>query len=182
MNIKILEPIREHLIIGHFPFGSRVYGTYTASSDYDFIVLLNCSLGDCILQYTSPSKNEYIYTGQQEFIRDVLNGKSAPNFEAMHTDEFMEHANWKDPTEILIYYTYEMAKCYLGLAKRDLDYPDRLFHVNRSIWMAQQIMDKNLIDLSRVKDIPIIDNIPGLKMKVKAMRKELVEKHNVQKK
>ena len=177
MNIKILEPIKEELVIATFPFGSRVYGTHRADSDRDYVKLLKHNTGDLVLQYKNID-NDYIYIGNKEFFESIINGKSTINFETLHTTEFSNHFKGFKPAAI-DFYTIKMARAYIGLAKRDIEYPERLFHVNRCIWMAEKIMKKELIVLSDVANIPLRENIGELKKEIKEYRNFLIQNVNI---
>lgn len=176
MNIKIVNPIPDNLVEFMYPFGSAVYGTSGPDSDFDFVVSVNLDLGSTTLQWSgigpTGTKVDYTYVGTNKFEELSTNGSNNALFEAnyIRTTIVSEHKNvWKDLEK---FYTYESEKLYLGLAKRDLDYPDRIHHVRRSLWIAEKLANKDIIDFSQVKDIPDFDYEP-LKDKIKRMRKDM---------
>lgn len=169
MNIKILNPIPEDEVLVTLPFGSQVYGTANDHSDKDYVKILKQDCGVLLLQYQSDSQAlehqvDYVYTDINNFKAKVADGGNTVFFEAMHTPEFEKWWNTRyesfgydgDIKEYLLnYYTSRMAKGYLGLAKRDLDYGlERIHHVNRGIWLAEQIIQENLINLSDIQHVP----------------------------
>lgn len=170
MNTKLLDPLPESLVDVKLPFGSRVYGTHNDSSDYDYLVILRKSVGDMRLQYQMNDgffQIDYIYTDWDQFYKDLETGSSPIAFEVLHSSQdIIQQAP-------LDYYTYENAKMYLGLAKRDLAYPERINHVRRCIHTADKIMDKSLIDLE--DPIPGWLNIESNKLReiIKDRRQEL---------
>ncbi len=185
MNLKLKEPIPENLIIKHYLVGSRLYGTHTDISDYDFVTFISKETGDFTLQYTDDDcwfHVDHIYVNINSFWRQLDNGANTLFFELLHTSEFQDDfneyipiilINEKPELNIMWWYTPEMARAYLGLAKRDLDYPDRIHHVNRCIWMANKIMKKELIDLDEIKNIEQISNKEILAQVIKDMRKNI---------
>lgn len=156
MNIKIKDSIPETDVIVTIPFGSQVYGTATETSDKDFVKLIKSNTGDLVLQYKQVGdldnpEIDYIYVDEFAFLKKIKNGDSTVFFECMHTKEFQ---NYFPANNVLYYYTSKVAKAYLGLAKRDLKYPNRTHHVIRCIWMAKKIINKEIINLSEVANLP----------------------------
>lgn len=164
MNLKLLEPIPEQHVLDKLPFGSRVYGTDTIDSDADYVVFIDLDCGDLVLQYGND-RVDYIYVNPFNFFKHIRKGSQPAFFEVAHSEKFI--------TNILDYYTYEMAKCYLGLAKRDLKHGYREFHVNRCIWMAEHIMRKELIDLSKIEYLEVDYDSKRLESKIKKLRTQL---------
>lgn len=188
MNVKILEPIPESEVIVTLPFGSHVYGTATKNSDRDFVKIIKEDTGNLILQYqdTNPDfmihgpKNtlDYIYVSERHFWNKLQDGGNTVFFEALHTPEaklWLASRGLYPELQILMdCYHSRMAKGYLGLAKRDLTYPGREKHVARSIWMAEKIIKKELIDLASVAKIPpLTGSIPEIAQHIAELRKGL---------
>jgi hypothetical protein len=157
MNIKILEPIQDHLVAATFPFGSHVYETAGPTSDKDYIKILNKPSGELILQYQTQTV-DYVYTDLNNFIHLATTGGNTPMYEVTLLEAFKDWYSG-DP---LVPDPYATAKAYLGLAKRDLHYPERHWHVDRGIWMAEQIMSGSRIELSEVKNIPYGHRSPAM--------------------
>lgn len=195
MNIKITAPIPDHLIEVIIPFGSRVYGTHNDCSDHDELNIVKFNTGDFPLQYTSREDQtykarllvkklgndvDYIYTDFRNFFDKAKSGANTIFFECIHTAEFklwMEKSQVEpfNPLEGYDLYNSRVAKAYLGLAKRDLEFGlDRIHHVNRCVWMAEKIIKKELINLSDVAKIEMSMDVDTLKQKIKKMREGLV--------
>ena len=177
MNIKIVDPLPTHLVDFYIPFGSRVYKTNTVLSDRDYVAITKSfKLGDATLQWSGIINDvlcDVTYVDSDYFFEASENGTNTVMFEA-------KHFAWEDYYNIqedLVkdLYNYENAKAYLGLAKRDLDYPDRIFHVNRCMWMAEKIMNKSFIDLSGIKDIYVETDTELLKNEIKERREQLMK-------
>lgn len=176
MNIKIKDPIDEDLVEATFPFGSRVYGTAGSQSDYDYIKILSKSTGDLILQYQSGALFgiDYVYVDLINFIKLVKDGGNTPMFEVSRLPEFVKWYGWLPD-----FNQYKVAKAYLGLAKRDLDYPDRLFHVNRCLWMHNQIVaGRTSFDLTEIARIQCGTDVEQLREEIKTKRRQLNIKFN----
>jgi hypothetical protein len=171
MNIKILRPIEETEVLATLPFGSQVYGTLNTESDMDFVKILKQDTGSLLLQYqgiepvynsekdiTVLTKVDYVYTDTKNFWSKIEDGGNTLFFECLHTPQgrvwLASQGLYPELEVIMDAYTARMAKGYLGLAKRDLPYPDREHHVARSIWMAEKIIKKELINLKDVAAIP----------------------------
>lgn len=163
MNIKILEKLPEHLTIRKFLFGSRVYGTWHIDSDWDYLNIIAIPTGRLVLQHASDTGDE-IYTDIDNFYQCLQDGSQPVFFEVAH--------QLLGP-DVIKYYTYENAKCYLGFAKRDLKFPNRAFHINRCIWMAEHIMRGELIDLSKLELLAVDYDYENLRSKIKILRDQL---------
>jgi predicted nucleotidyltransferase len=169
VNIKILSPLSEHLVVATFPFGSRTYGNHIDESDFDFLKIVSFETGDVVLQY-KDSDIDYVYTGINSFLNDLHKGASQVNFEVLHTEEFRKHYPNIDPVE---FYTNINAKAFVGLARRDLKYPQIAFHINRCIYIAEKIMKKELIKLEDIGNITIEEDMEKLTNKVNELRKDV---------
>lgn len=161
MNIKILNPIPENEVLCTLPFGSLVYGTATKNSDQDYIKIIKQNTGSLILQYVENEEGftkdriDYIYVGLDTFLQQAQDGSNVTFFEAMLTPE----AQYLVPRDIFLSRCNlkRIARAYLGLAKRDIEYPERYHHVKRCYWFANLIMNNTMIELSLVKHLPDIE-------------------------
>jgi hypothetical protein len=172
MNIKILEPIKEELVIATFPFGSACYNTLKEGSDRDYLKLVSFKMGDILLQYQEPGK-DYVYTDTTAFFNDIISGKSTINFEVLHTPEFHIWYGKSIIDLIPYYYTNRIARAYIGFAKRDLEFPERIFHVNRGLYLADKVVKKEPIILADIANIPINNDIEYLRSYIEQKRKEI---------
>lgn len=133
-------------ILYTLPFGSHIYGSTHDYSDQDVISIVKESTGDFVLRYFDNTETTYLdhsYVGLNEFIRGLANYSNIEFFEALHTEQgqkFMEANN----LNLSRYYNSRQAKAYLGMAARDLKYPDRRRHCLRCIFIAERIINKLL--------------------------------------
>lgn len=156
---KLYEDLIKRTII-KAPIGSRFYGDFRPDSDYDY---LNIYVPD-ICELTSPFTNHHQlqfkkigedgtgidenFTSVTQFFRNLVSGDNTINFEVLFTEQFknvFHSLSYKD------FYTYNIAKAYLGFAKRDLKFmdqknEDRERHVVRGLQLAFLIMEKRNIE------------------------------------
>lgn len=183
MNIKVKYPISENEVEVTMPCGSRVYGTANENSDYDFVKITKQDTGSLVLQYSTLGEGftwdavDYLYTGLKNFLDQAESGANTIFFECMHTKEFQnywcppKHSEWDNAYLLYKMYNPWVAKAYLGLAKRDIRFPERAHHVRRCYWMANKILKKELIDLSEVKNIP---DTPITLEQIQELRKSII--------
>ena len=165
MNIRIVNPLGDHLISAKFLFGSRIYGNHTEQSDHDYLHLVNYDCGEKVLQY-KDAQYDYLYTDMKNFLKHLSTGASQVNFEVLHTDDFQN----KIPIDPMQYYTSRTAKAYLGLAKRDLYYPERLFHVNRCLYIAEKVIKKELIQISDIGKLVVSEDLGHMRQQIAELR------------
>lgn len=181
MYVKIKEPFDVNLVANMSPFGSHTYGTNDNYSDRDIVMLLKKSTGDFIFQYsiipdgwvTRDQCCDAIYVGEEKFYHELSIGGNQNFFETIHTDAWQDFRR----TNVLEYYTNDQARGFVGLARRDLKpqfVNDRIFHINRCLWVADKIMNKSLINLKDIGKLNIETNIDKLTEKMTSMRKELI--------
>jgi predicted nucleotidyltransferase len=98
------------------------------------------------------NNKDYLFSSLHLFLRNLISGDSCINFEVLHTDSIKNsslsflHQNREE------FYNYNIAKAYLGFAKRDLkniihennfiNYK-KLSHVVRSVTTCEAILNKN---------------------------------------
>lgn len=169
MNIKIVDPLQDFYVMHRFPFGSHVYGTAKPTSDKDFLCIVNFDAGVMPLHYKTP-ETDLVYTDFKNLLRGLSDGGEPVFFEVVHTKEFQEIYR----LDVLKYYHPWNAKMYLGIAKRDIRFLERIHHVNRCIWMAKKILAKELIVLADVAKIEIRTDTKALMEEIIAIRKGIV--------
>jgi len=134
--------------------GSSLYGLNNAKSDKDILIIYARSenMRDSFLwehhqlQYKKDGV-DYIFTDLHNYIRNLLSGDSTINFEVLHTEEIKNsllsflYDNRRE------FYSYNMLKSYLGLAKRDFKYVKKgkdwdykkVSHIVRGYYSAKRV-------------------------------------------
>lgn len=134
MNIKFTDQETFNLLytnsIVRVEFGSILYGLNDQHSDTDIM----CVYSDTLFERTSIFTNhhqfqykdienntDYIFTSLSNFISNIISGDSTINFEIINSNLLIN-----TPLEFLyenrfFFYTYNIIKSYLGLAKRDIE-------------------------------------------------------------
>lgn len=167
--------------------GSYMYGMESENSDTDYlyIYLKPKSLSSSFLweHHQLQFKKDGVdhnFTDLHSFIRNIMTGDSTINFEVLHSYEFKNH-------ELLNFlyenrkwfYSYNIARSYLGLARRDLKYIGkskgydykRLHHAMRGYHAAHDIIhERNYINNLSLSN-------PRLYETLKEVKNGLCKKH-----
>lgn len=140
--------------------GSSMYGTNDSLSDKDYLTiyltskseLYSSSFSHHQIQYKDLDNNiDYNFVSIHSFIRNLLSGDSTINFEIINTNkligtklEFLYNNRFE-------FFTYNIIRSYLGLARRDLkemsslsnsrDIAKKLAHAYRGYEFAKMIYD-----------------------------------------
>lgn len=140
--------------------GSHMYEADTKDSDIDYLYLYVKPEGLMSsflwehhqLQYKEDGI-DHNFTDIQSFIRNIMTGDSTVNFEVLHSNEFQNN-----PRVRFLYdnrkwfYSYNIMKSYLGLARRDLKFAKKLkpvvngfnhkklYHAARGVRAVQDIL------------------------------------------
>lgn len=172
-------------VLYDLPFGSDIYNVSHNYSDLDLIRIVKESTGDFVFRFNEwcdiqNRELDITYIGINEFISGLEKYSNIEFFEALHTTqgrEFMENHN----LNLSMFYNSHQAKAFLGMAARDLKYPERLKHVLRCIYIAQRIVNKLLFvpketpttinDLQKALEL---DTLDGLDELIRTMRGQLV--------
>jgi len=174
MNIKIIkeehQKLLDHEIGSRITVGSHMYGTNTQDSDYDMVCFYSEeALGvdrdlylqgvdvSHVFQYDCHESNsQFIWTTYEQFFRNIFGGDSVLFLEAWIWG-FQEHR----PDLANEIRTYNILKCILGFVKRDLKYlktskdkGNRQHHIERGLYMAEKILNKQVPILSDLKSLP----------------------------
>lgn len=155
MNIKIKKEHHERLCEQsyiEYVFGSRLFGTNTKDSDYDYIRVYeyeNMFPAKTYLpnihsfQYDDIKNNsQYIWMTKEQFFHGLYSGDGT-----MQSDILMFGGHWSKDIALNTCRTYKVIKAYLGVAKRDLrlhNTDNKLFHANRSYHIANSLVDNVL--------------------------------------
>ncbi|BAV39380.1 hypothetical protein BPT24_262 [Tenacibaculum phage pT24] len=151
-------------------FGSRLLGTNTDTSDYDYICLYDFKKvfgfhEDEVfiglpnihsLQFDDTENNtQYVFMTKLQYIKCITSGDGTMAVDTMIFDP--EKDVREDPNnEILnLVRTSKVIKAYLGVAKRDLKLhphnPKKRFHAMRSLYIANSLMDGELPKKSEIQ-------------------------------
>lgn len=172
MNIKISKEQHDRLCkinYKEFIFGSRLFGTETKESDYDYIRIYNpddiFSFKSYLpninsFQFDSVDTNEqFIWMTVRQFYQNLYSGDGT-----MQSDIFLFSGKFKNVLETCR--TLKVIKAYLGVARRDLKLhktKHKLFHANRSFYIASCL----------------IDNVMPKKEVIKNMKNNLLSKEDL---
>lgn len=165
MNIKITKEQHERLC-GHkftqYLFGSRLFGTHTEESDYDYIRVYDYNDVFGIktyhpnihsFQYDDTENNtQYIWMSKEQFHGCMLSGDGT-----MQTDILMFSGKFTIEEALNVCRTYKVIKAYCGVAKRDVKLHNtekKRFHAQRSIYIAKCLMKGGLPRLDYIRNIP----------------------------
>lgn len=133
MNIhfedKVLFEILVRNSLTKVKIGSHLYGTNNENSDEDYlyIYLKPKSLQNSFLwehhqlQY-KENGIDHNFTDLHSFIRNIMTGDATINFEVLHSREFETCPMWFLSEKRHWFYSYNIIRSYLGLARRDLKY------------------------------------------------------------
>lgn len=168
MNIKITKEDHERLCNVHFAehlFGSRLFGTNTEESDYDYIRVYSYSdvfdkdymwLPNIHSFQFDDDGVQYIWMTQEQFWLGLSNGDGT-----MQADILLFGNVFDKDFALNMCSTYNVVKAYLGVARRDLKlHPKsdkKRFHAHRSIYMAQELLKGRLPNIEVIKELP--DNL-----------------------
>ena len=187
MNIKInKEQFLEldKLTIGKFLIGSHLYNLSNENSDTDYLcifiptmkMLTNPFENHHQFQYKDEVNNiDYIFVDIKNFIKNIVSGDSTINFELLHSKELEANDNLRFLYQMRKeFYLYNVARSYLGLARRDIKYFDKkktlqeknnaLCHIIRGNNFASDIINGaeinlDLIHLAHYKNATDIDKL-----------------------
>lgn len=131
-------------------FGSFRYGLNNASSDTDIfhIYMKSSNMAASSLKRLSNvqfkiDNTDHVFCSFDDFIQDLIDGASTVSFEVLHCLENTE-LQWLYLTKEM-FYSYENARSYLGVARRDCKYykqnDKKLAHAFRSLKYAQGIIN-----------------------------------------
>lgn len=175
MNVKITKEEHERLqpaIIHKWLFGSRLFGTHSEDSDFDYICIYDYDWvygeqTDYFLpnihsfQYDDKENNtQYVYMTNKQFWVNLYSGDGT-----MQTDIVMFSGDWDESEIMTLCRTYKIIKAYCGMAKRDMTMhpndPKKRFHAKRSVYIAQSLLDGQLPKLDIIQTFKGGDFNPG---------------------
>ena len=121
---ELFETLKENSIV-KVQIGSHLYGFQNAESDIDYLYIYprpkkmqeSFLWEHHQLQYKEDGV-DHIFTDLHTFVRNILTGDSTINFEVLHElEDTPLHALFETKH---LFYSYNVIKSYLGLARRDL--------------------------------------------------------------
>ena len=134
-----------------FTFGSHLFGLNDENSDEDkFIIMAQSnSFANSFLwasnniQFKTENEDK-LYSTLQNFLVNIFNGEATYNFELIH-DEQVKNSSLKFLYDMRQdFYSYNIIKAYIGLAKRDLKYAihngKRFSHAIRGLVSAEMLL------------------------------------------
>jgi len=161
MNIKIDNEAftyLNHRVYEQYIFGSNMYGTVGEHSDTDVLCIyappsawleINYYPNNHMFQYDDVEDNtQYIFTTIDQFWRNQTSGDSAINTEILLFTDMIAEKNKLDYCR-----TYKVIKAFLGFAKRDMKDKNKNFHVNRCLYIAEELINNRLPELIHIKTL-----------------------------
>jgi predicted nucleotidyltransferase len=159
MNIHINEDDfnkLKNLVICSTSVGSQLYNMSNEKSDLDILHIYispennRHSIVQLHHQFQYKQNNiDYLFVDLQTFVKNLLNGDSTINFEAIFSQEFKNSSDLSFLYENrFMFYNYNLIRSYLGLARRDIkDYKKeknnkKLFHALRGFETAKVLFNK----------------------------------------
>lgn len=180
MNLKISREHHNRLMenmITKSIFGSRLFGTHNENSDYDFVCVYDFEevfgrkeeefshLPNIhSLQFDDKEDNtQYIWMSEKQFLRNSCSGDGTIISDIILFGE-LSHNPLSKEEKLLFTRTYKIIKAYCGVAKIDfILHPNCLkkrFHVLRSLYIANSLMDGDVPTTKGVQDISL--DIPNI--------------------
>jgi hypothetical protein len=169
MNIKIDKEQHEWLTsnvnFDEFLFGSRLLGNAKEDSDFDYLRVYKDSeiiyyfhtLGKFLpnihaFQYTEGKEAQYIWMSESQFWKNFFSGDGS-----LLTDIVLYYRESQSWDALKLSYTYKVIKGLLGVTKRDLkkhkDWTKRMIYAEKSLYMAECLMDRKLPCFIEIKEI-----------------------------
>lgn len=165
MNVKITKEDHERLCKSKFleyQFGSRLFGTHTEDSDYDYMRVYDFytvfNEPDFYLpnihsfQYDDEENNaQYLWLTYRQFYQNLYSGDGT-----MQSDVVLFSGVWEKEDALRLCRTYKIIKAYCGVAKRDLklhNNPKKIFHADRSLYIAHCLMENFIPDLKVIQNM-----------------------------
>jgi len=209
MNIHINKELFDFIMAStksyKFVIGSKMYGIDDETSGTDYLIIYHPFMNQLLnpfsnihqLQYKDLDSNiDYNLVDLITFIKNLVSGDSTINYELINNSQLVG-------TDLEFLYdlkesfkTFNIAKSYLGFAKRDVNHFSRrtthkdrisgLLHIERSYKIAEYIMginNSNLDDiysyLKEVKRVNLDDTkISFYKKIIDDLRTNLTSMHN----
>ncbi len=216
INKDLFSFILENTTCYKFLIGSKLYGISDENSDLDYLIVYHSFRNQILNPFTNPHQLQYKDLENNidynlvdivTFVRNLTSGDSTINYEIINSSEIRK-------TDLSFLYdlrnsfkTFNIAKAYLGFAKRDIkhffvrsdmkDMISGLLHIERSISISKYIMGYNYTlegiytslfeykkylyesKFKRKEDFKKL--LDDYKLKVDDLRNELTDIHNSKK-
>lgn len=188
MNIKISKEEADFLFNldneKHI-FGSKLYGVNKEGSDTDILVVYKSFHASSDLFYPNyhqfqfddkDNNTQYVFTSYEQFFKNMFSGDSTINVDiVMFHDIGFVRENSFNSDKLNMCRTYNIIKSFLGMAKRDLKLikggKNKLFHINRGLYCAEQLLANKLPKISEIGKLDETD-ISVLSKKQISLREE----------
>ena len=166
MNIKINEEEFNNLVIFRdstpkLVFGSYLYGTNKSGSDLDYMIILKhypfnlfeTSRKTSVVQFRhhfqyKKGNKDYVFSTWEQFYRNLYDGESTINSDIVLFNPYFNELDTLYKLTMLR--TYNIIKCYLGMAKRDIKQAigdkkeKKLLHAARGLIVAEELISCRL--------------------------------------
>lgn len=161
-HLRLMGGLKEKLI-----FGSRLFGTHTDESDYDYVMIYNFEKVFGVdennferfpnihsFQFDDyPNKSQYVWMTDKQFDIILTSGDGTILSDILMFGE----CNISNKDKLFFCRTYKIIKAYCGVAKRDLKlHPKNIkkrFHVLRSLYIANALMDGYIPNVKEIQKI-----------------------------
>lgn len=189
MNVKITKEEHERLCRHDFEehlFGSRLFGTHTEDSDYDYIRIYEHTDVFQISGYNLPNIHsfqfddkennaQYVWMTKEQFWGNLYSGDGT-----MQSDVVMFGGKWMESEILTLCRTYKIIRAYCGVAKRDVtlhgkDIKKR-FHAERSLYIAECLINNEVPNVETIQTfkgltgaVHIIENSKSLRATASSM-------------
>lgn len=171
MNKKIDKKFAKKLdenVSEKFLIGSRLWGTNTEKSDYDYVAvydhktdneidLLKVLHINHVFQYDSEingKKEQTIYYERNQFFRSIIKGDSLVAFETLLIYWQFLLPNLKSDDIVKFSKSYKILKMLLGYTKRDLKNGKRyLKFARKQLYIVEKLLKDELPSLSDISEL-----------------------------
>jgi hypothetical protein len=184
MNVKITKEDHDRLCkveYTEYLFGSRLFGTHTEDSDFDYIRVYKYNDVFTDPHYHLPNihsfqfddsenNTQYVWMTEHQFWNNLYSGDGT-----MQSDIVMFSGLWMESEILTLCRTYKVIRAYCGVAKRDVTLHGKnrkkRFHAERSLYIAESLIDNKVPDLSVIQTFKGNSDVATLISESKELRR-----------